>query len=269
MFYGNRDAKFYQLIFNLFKRAKLKSSFIKLCLSSEHMVKFGNAFTSRTCDQKNNYEYYEQIGDSTVNKFIVNYMYTRFPQLQNCEGVNVVARLKIKYGSKGQLYQIAEKLDFWNFISANDDERIKRKKNLLEDVFEAFFGCFEECINETIHQINKRFYHGVGYDTCFTLLSSIFDELSISIKYEMLVDAKTRLKELFDENRSHLSQLRYEDVRNIENNLFVSKAYNNKQLLGEGSSNKKKEAQEKAAQEALKTLQTMGFFKKIPLQYQT
>ena len=267
MYSGNRDSKFYQLIFNLFKRAKLKSGFIKLCLVPDHMQKFSNAFTSSTYDTKNNYEYYEQIGDSTVNKFIVNYMYNRFPQLRNCDGVNVVARLKIKYGSKGQLYQIAERLEFWNFISASDDERIKRKKNLLEDVFEAFFGCFEEVINETIHQINGTYYHGIGYDTSFTLLTSIFDELSISIKYEMLVDAKTRLKDLFDEQRHNLLQLRYEDNRSVDNNLFISKAYNGNYLIGTGMSNKKKEAQEKAAEEALYALSLKGFVKQVPVQY--
>jgi transcriptional antiterminator len=67
-------------------------------------------------------------------------MYSRFPQLKSSDGVNIVARLKIKYGSKGQLNMIGESLNFWPFISTDPEERIKRKKNLLEDVFEAFFG---------------------------------------------------------------------------------------------------------------------------------
>ncbi len=32
----------------------------------------------------------EQLGDVSVNKFIVNYMYKRFPQLRNPNGVDVV-----------------------------------------------------------------------------------------------------------------------------------------------------------------------------------
>lgn len=267
MYHGDRSIRFYNLIYDLFSRAKLKKEFIELCLTEERMAKFGNAFTSVNYDKANNYEYHEQIGDSTVNKFIVSYMYNRFPQLRTSDGVNIVARLKIKYGSKGQLNMISEKLGFWNYISTENEERIKRKKNLLEDVFEAFFGCFEEVINETIYEIKGVWFNGAGYDLCYRLLSSIFDELSISIKYEALVDGKTRLKELFDEQRQHLQQLRYEDSRSADNNMFVSRAYNKNQLLGVGTSNKKKEAQEKAADEALITLAKLGFVKDVPQQY--
>lgn len=268
MYHGDRSVHFYNLIFDLYRRANLKTEFIKLCLDSPtRMARFGHAFTSVNYDKQNNYEYYEQIGDSTVNKFIVSYMYSRFPQLRNSDGVNIVARLKIKYGSKGQLNMIADRLGFWNYISTDNEERVKRKKNLLEDVFEAFFGCFEEVINETIYEIKGQWFNGAGYDLCYTLLSSIFDELVISIKYEALVDSKTRLKELFDEQRQHLHQLRYEDSRSADN-MFISRAYNDRQLLGVGVSNKKKEAQEKAADEALVHLAKRGFVKDVPHQYQ-
>lgn len=268
MYYGDRGVKFYNLIFTLFKRAKLDENFILLCLNNVNNIKkFGDAFTSVSANSKNNYEFFEQIGDSTLNKFIVSYMYNRFPQLKSSSGVNVVARLKIKYGSKGQLFQIAEQLGFWNYISADDEERIKRKKSLLEDVFEAFIGCFEEIINDTIHQIKGQYFHGVGYDICFTLLTSIFDELSINIHYEALVDAKTRLKELFDEQRNILIKLRYEDVKCPDTNYFISKVYNDLQFLGSGTSPLKKEAQEKAADSALQNLKKKGFIKDIPLQY--
>lgn len=267
MYHGDRSINFYNLIFDLFRRANLKTEFITICLTDQRIAKFSNAFTSVNYDKHHNYEYYEQIGDSTVNKFIVSYMYSRFPQLRNSDGVNIVARLKIKYGSKGQLNIISEKLGFWNYISTDNEERIKRKKNLLEDVFEAFFGCFEEVINETIHEIKGTWFNGTGYDLCYTLLSSIFDELSISIKYEALVDGKTRLKELFDEQRQHLQQLRYEDSRSPETNMFISCAFNARQLLGVGISNKKKEAQEKAADEALINLAKQGFVKDVPQQY--
>lgn len=266
MFQGDRTENFSNLIHSLFRKAELKPEFIQLCLTPKNMKKFSNAFTSANCDRKNNYEYYEQLGDSTVNKFIVSYMYSRFPQLKSSEGVNIVARLKIKYGSKGQLNMIGERLNFWPFISTDAEERIKRKKNLLEDVFEAFFGCFEEVINDTIHEIKNQFFQ-VGYDICFTLLSKIFDELYISIQYEALVDSKTRLKELFDEQRHRLSQLKYKDSYCFETNMFISQAFNNKKLLGIGMSHKKKEARERAADKALALLAEQGIVKDVPQQY--
>ncbi len=77
---------------------------------------------------------FEQLGDVSVNKFIVNYMYKRFPQLRNPNGVDVVAKLKIKYASKNQLQMLSESLDMWRFITATYDERTNKKKPLLEDL---------------------------------------------------------------------------------------------------------------------------------------
>ena len=62
----------------------------------------------------------KQMGDLTINKFIVNYSYKRFPQLKCTEGVKVVARLRINYGSRQSFSEIAEKLGIWNYISAED-----------------------------------------------------------------------------------------------------------------------------------------------------
>lgn len=266
MFHGDRSENFTNMLRSLLRRADIIEPIVDLCLSTENLRKFSSAFTSANYDKTHNYEYYEQIGDSTVNKFIVGYMYSRFPQLRTSDGVNIVARLKIKYGSKGQLNQIAEKLGFWPYISTDDDERVKRKKNLLEDVFEAFFGCFEEVLNETIREMKQQYYQ-VGYDICYTLLSKIFDELYISIEYEALVDSKTRLKELFDEQRQRLQQLKYKDDFCFETNMFVSQAFNNKKLLGTGMSHKKKEARERAADKALIALAEQGFVKDVPQQY--
>jgi dsRNA-specific ribonuclease len=263
MHHGSRSNDFSDLIVSLLKKSNAKDEFIELCLKKKD--KFGRAFTSSSADAVQNYEYYEQIGDGTINKFIVAYMYNRFPQLKTAEGVEVVARLKIKYGSKGQLYQIAENLGFWTYISAADDVRIKRKKSLLEDVFEAFLGCTEEVVNETIHEIKGQYFPGVGYDICWCILASIFDELQINIDYEFLVDAKTKLKELFDEYRD--SNLKYKDIQCPETKLFISSVYNGEKFLGSGKSPLKREAQEKAADEALKNLKKWGITKKVPAQY--
>ncbi len=56
-------------------------------------------------------------------------MYKRFPQLRNPNGVDVVAKLKIKYASKNQLQMLSESLDMWRFITATYDERTN-KRNL-------------------------------------------------------------------------------------------------------------------------------------------
>lgn len=260
MYKAARDETFVDFLKNLFKKANIKESFIELCL--EKKEEFYKAFTSSSADAENNYEYYEQLGDVTVNKFIVSYMYNRFPVLKTPKGVEVVARLKIKYGSKETLYEIAKNLGFWKFISAAEDVRDKQQKSLLEDVFESFIGCTEEVVDNIIKEIKGCEMPGVGYHICWQLLSSIFNELKISIDYSSLVDSKTKLKELFDENKNN--QLKYIDNQCPETRMFTSNVYNNHQWLGSGVSALRKQAQSKAANAALKNLEKIGIRKKIP-----
>lgn len=260
MYKAPRNELFIDFLKNIFKKANIKDEFIDLCLKKKY--KFDEAFTSNSVDQEKNYEYYEQLGDVTVNKFIVFYMYNRFPQLKTSKGIEIVARLKIKYGSKELLYQIAKQLGFWPFISATDELRDKRQKSLLEDVFESFIGCVEEVVDETIKEIKGEFFPGVGYYVCWQILSSIFNELDIPINYASLVDSKTKLKELFDERKNNF--LKYVDHQCPESRLFTSNVYNNNEWLGSGVSPLRKEAQNKAATAALKNLEKMNITKKIP-----
>jgi len=247
--------------------SSLPEKWIRKCVDAEAVALFSSAFTSKSVDARNNYEFFEQLGDASVNKFIVQYMYRRYPHLRVAWGVNVVARLKIKYGSKGQLYQMADELSFWKFIRATEEERNKRKKSLLEDVFEAFMGCVEFVIDNRIRAENKQKCFGFGYFYVFEILTSIFDKIDIPFAYEKLVDSKTRLKELFDENRSSLGTLSYDDFRCRDTGLYISKAKNGEAVVGTGSSTLKKDAQEKASENALKLLARRGFVKTIPPQY--
>ena len=69
--------------------------------------------------------------------------------------------------------------------------RVRDKKDLLEDTLEAFIGCTE-------YLLDKAYRPGVGYAIVYDILSDIFDEIPISLRFEDLYDAKTRLKETFD-----------------------------------------------------------------------
>lgn len=247
--------------------SSLPEKWIRKCVDEEAIVLFSSAFTSKSVDARNNYEFFEQLGDASVNKFIVQYMYKRYPHLKVSWGVNVVARLKIKYGSKGQLHQMADELAFWKFIRATEEERNKRKKSLLEDVFEAFMGCVEFVLDSRIRAEKKQKCFGFGYFYVFEILTSIFDKIDIPFAYEKLVDSKTRLKELFDENRSSLGSLSYDDFRCRDTGLYISKAKNGEFVVGTGSSTLKKDAQEKASENALRVLARKGFVKTVPPQY--
>jgi dsRNA-specific ribonuclease len=285
---GNRGKSFKKFITNLLKLGKLKEEHIKLLTTKESMLCYGSAFTSETVDDVNNYQFYEQFGDLVANKFIVQYFYRRFPQLKCKEGVKVVARLRINYGSVNTFQKIADDLGFWDYISASNELRTNKKKSLLEDVFEAFLGVTEDILDTRVN--------GLGYCNAYKILKTIFDKMDISLKYEDLYDAKTRLKELFDLHHESLGPLKYEE-RKVENNNVPAVSVNairldgamykknedgtlttaiiavnrnlrwSKVVIGTGNAPTKAEAEQKSAENALETLSNQGYIKKRPYIY--
>jgi len=201
LYEGLRGKDFKDLIISLLKTGKLKDKYIEILTSEKSMETYGFAFTADSlANPEKNYECYEQMGDRAASHFMVSYFFRRFPILECSEGNKVVAKLIINYGAKKSFSSIAAELGFWKFITCPENGNIPKKKyrnthmkELLEDVLEAFLGCTEKLLDEA-------FRHGVGYAIVYDILSNIFDKISISLEYEDLVDAKSRLKETFDLN---------------------------------------------------------------------
>ena len=79
--------------------------------------------------------------------------------------------LRINYGSRQSFSDIADKLNIWDYISADEEERSRKKKDLLEDCLESFIGCTEYILDE-------KYCQGVGYGIVYNILSKIFDNIS-------------------------------------------------------------------------------------------
>jgi dsRNA-specific ribonuclease len=261
IYLGTRGPEFKALILSLLDRGRLKSKYVDYLTSSKGMETYGAAFTSATADRSLNYEVFEQLGDLSVNKFIVWYSHKRFPQLNCPLGVKVAARLRINYGSRDSLSRIGEELGFWPFISASDEDRYHKKKDLLEDCMESFIGCTE-------YMLDNEFIPGIGYPIVYTILQSIFDEMPMSLAYNDLYDPKTRLKELFD-SRKDLGTWKMQDERGdkITKVLVYQITQAGRRPIGEGSAARKDDAQQKAASQALEYLKARGIFKPIAEEY--
>jgi dsRNA-specific ribonuclease len=297
IYYGLRNEQFKELIFGLLKKGDLKSKYINALLTTENMILFSAAFTSASANADENYEIFEQMGDLSANKFIVWYMYKRFPFLKTPKGVKIVARLRINYGAKQAFAEIAEQLGFWTYISSAIDGttngmkyKNRHKKDLLEDVFEAFIGCTEFILD-------TEFKTGVGYGIVYDILSSIFDNIDISLKYEDLFDAKTRLKEVFD-SYSELGTWGYTNIRQEINgeghsvsqstlyqvpqginkqpikksvgsnkNDFIELPQKGWVKMAQSTASTKAASQQKAAAIGVKMLSDRGFIKDIPNEY--
>jgi dsRNA-specific ribonuclease len=152
-------------------------------------------FTAPCYNEQINYEFFEILGDSAINKAIVYHFTKRFQELQCPEGVKTIARLKIRYVSKDTFANLAKKLGFWKFIRASAETRERKMKPTLEDVFEAFYGATEWILNEMTGK-----YIGGNFTQKF--INALFNPIPISLAHEDLYDAITRLKETQDYHSS-------------------------------------------------------------------
>jgi dsRNA-specific ribonuclease len=244
---GLRDESFKAMLINIFKMGKISPKYFDILTNENSMREYEKVFTSSGADPKNNYQVYEILGDSTANKCIVWYFYRRFPQLHCPDGVKVIARLKINYVGKKEFASIGEGLGFFNYITATVEEKTFKKISLLEDVFEAFIGLTE-------YLLDSHFQIGVGYSIVYEIFESIFDKKEISLKYEDLYDAKTRVKEFFDkdsEKRQHLYFNKHDEETGVHTSILYCIHKGNKIKFGEGKARSKGDAEQIAAQESI------------------
>jgi len=218
-------------------------------------------------DKQRNYEWFEIMGDSTLNKCIVWYVSRRFPILQNAEGVKVIARLKINMVSKKKFSEIAQSIGMDRFVRYDVNELPAYNSialhSMMEDVFEAFFGATEWLVDKLVEP-------GAGYGICYAIIAKILDRTEISLDYNDLYDAVTRLKETFDICKTRLpGTIRYENRRE-DHTQFVTVLHvgpNGTSVLGRGQAHTLDEAKQIAAGKAILLLEKRGISKPIPPYY--
>jgi dsRNA-specific ribonuclease len=277
---GDRGAPFKNLITKVLKLGHVKDEYINVLTNDTNIAEYSKAFTSSVADPSNNYEFYEILGDSTINNAIVYTIFRKLPQLHCSEGVKVIARLKINIVSKETFFNIARDLGFFNFITATVTERATKMKSLLEDCFEAFFGV-------TVILLDKLILQGVGYAIAYDIIETLLNEPSrsmlFSLVYTDLYDPKTRLKETFDYFQIHepvkITKIKYtcKTLEQNTSNRKVECVVNTPPMfktitsyvLGRGSAAIKANAEQNAAAAALDLLASHGYVKPISPYYTT
>lgn len=287
---GERGEAFDQLILSLLRKGKLSKAMKKKVYDKEL---FSQMFTHRSVNEEINYEFHEFLGDLVVNKSIGQYLSRRFPQLRCPAGVRVITRLKINLVSKKVLAEVADSLGFWDFITGTMEYRTTKKKSMLEDVFEAIMGMIEQQIDEKCCKPDKegRVTSGGGYKVCYNIIQTILDTYPICgglpgadgvqvglLDYLLLVDPKTRLKELFDSRKTELGKVKYRserDGRLCHTTVFAENGQSNRGMrfsqpmrLGTGTAALQADSQQAAATMGLAFLKKQGITKAMPPFYQ-
>jgi len=182
------------------KRSGMKPDSISKYLDNdENMTALMYSFTHKSYDSVNNYEYYETLGDVTLNKCVVWYFHKRFPSIRTSENPSrVMTSLKTKNISKFVFSKLAEFLQLEKYIRYRPIFDVKKRRNIMidnkmkTDVFESLFGTLEDIINNT-EQIM-----GIGEVPVYNILSTLIDQIkNISLDIEDLVDDKSKISEIF------------------------------------------------------------------------
>lgn len=213
-----RELSFEEFITSLIRRGRVNDEHIAMFLTPENIANARIAFTHSSYDPEKNYEMYEYFGDPIINEFVPWYIHHRFPRIKS---IKWLTRIKHNLISKRYLAQLARAQGLERFIRFGDSLTTKKGKpfllkdaidflrtkpiseitghqaaftylSLLEDAMEAFFGW----LVMTIEDSGKS--HGVAIQICHNILRSFFDAEDISIKYDDVFDAVSRLKELYE-----------------------------------------------------------------------
>ncbi len=184
-----------------------------------------------------NNERLEYLGDAVLGAIIADLLYKYFPSSD--EGFLTQTRSKIV--SRGSLNKLAKKIGLDKELISNVN--LNNNKHIYGDAFEALIGAiYLDQGYQTTHQFieNKIFRKHINIEKVVTLETNFKSKLiEWSQKNKIDVVFNTHEKDL-DENQ-HLP-------------LFVSEVEIDSEIKGRGIGTSKKEAQQKAAHEALKQL---------------
>lgn len=264
-YHGKRDSSFTDMIRNVLLLG-LSAKKIDLLLNLDGIRMFSTAFTHKSVNDNDNYEFWETLGDSTLNKCVLWYISRRFPQINCPAGSDLLTRLKIKIIKSDSFSNIADSIGFWPFVSVDQTLRVNEKQSILEDVCEAFFGVLE-------FLIDKHIGLGYGYSVCYTILSELLDRRKIVLSYNEIVDFKTQVKEVFDAFKNIIGTIKYINRPDTTNSskvyVLVQQALPSGMTskLAESIGNRLDETEQDAAKKALENLRSQGYSKNVPPEY--
>lgn len=184
-----------------------------------------------------NNERLEYLGDAVLGAVIADYLYNRFPHKD--EGF--LTQLRARIVNRGYLTQLALRTGLDRFMESN--AKISNEtSHIYGDVFEALIGAI---------------YLDKGYETTRTfILKKIMAEYVDIEELESLdTNYKSRLIEWGQKNKTKIGfDTKANPNPKSPNLLFISEAFIEDVLMGKGEGTSKKEAQQKASEDALKKL---------------
>ena len=183
-----------------------------------------------------NNERLEYLGDAILNAIIADYLYLQFPESD--EGF--LTQLRSKIVKRKELNKLAYLLGISPFIITNRNQR-QEKINILGNALEAIIGAI---------YLDKGYYRAKK----FVISKILIRHLDLERLARKESDFKSRIIEWAQKNKKEISFVNEESSEGGRNAVFVSRVVMQDQELGSGTGYSKKDAEQRAAEEALEKI---------------
>lgn len=198
---------------------------VSLLLSPASLDSFAMAFTTRAADPINNYETFEFMGDSVVNRAVYSYLFVNMKKLHHpdfipifttldnrLKGKIILSELSCEYGFDKLVVKVPYEDRRQNVVPheyKTNNPAPKRprwlentEEDIFEDVLEAFFGVLEKTVDTCLQD-------GAGYLVCENIIWRMLDAYDlgvrggISIQYHHATDPKALLRNFAKANEAY------------------------------------------------------------------
>ena len=196
-----------------------------------------SASTTLKNGQVINNERLEYLGDAILDAVIADYLYTRFPD----KNEGFLTQLRAKLVKRKMLNKLAVNLGIARLLVSRTNAD-QSKINLLGNAFEALIGAI---------YLDKGYVRTKRY-VIKKVFNKYVDLEKLSIKES---DFKSRIIEWAQKNKQEISFVIREDPNEGSNIIhYTAKLILEDNEMGTGSGHSKKEAEQKAAEQALSNI---------------
>ncbi|HAM79360.1 ribonuclease III [Ornithinibacillus bavariensis] len=181
----------------------------------------------------------EFLGDAVLELGVSQYLYQKYPTMPEGE----MTKLRASIVCEPSLASFARGLDFGSHILLGKGEEMTGGRNrpaLLADVFEAFLGAL---------------YLDQGYEIALDFLEKhVFPKIDTGA-FSHGMDYKSKLQEIIQQDKNQTIEYQIVEEKGPSHNKeFVAELLINQKLYGSGIGRTKKEAEQRAAKDALDKL---------------
>lgn len=183
----------------------------------------------------------EFIGDAVLDLVIGHILFRRYPEMKEGE----LTRLRASLVNEQHLAKMALKVDLGSYLELGKGEESsngRKKPSILSCAYEAVVGAV---------------FEDGGYQTVSSVVEEFFIPEIEGKKGELLIaDAKSRLQEKIQERHNEAPSYRVDEEQGPSHQkLFSVSVLFRDKVLGRGQAGSKKEAEQRAAAQALELLE--------------